>query len=88
MPAAFTPFALLRTLVVFLLLLNLVNVQSKSEFHFKGCGGAAKCLGAAKLERLRVRSGMHRHRNQAELAKQLDDDDDLVRLSVQAAVCS
>jgi hypothetical protein len=52
--------------------------EAKRDFNYTGCGGAAKCLGDAGLEKLRIRSGM-KHRSRAQLARVLDEDHDLVR---------
>jgi len=64
--------------------LVLLEVDGKHQFDFRNCGGAGRCLGASRLERLRIRSG-HTHKSRDELAKELDDDDDLVsRLALLA----
>lgn len=66
-------------LVAALLALNtvLLEVDGKHQFDFKTCGGARSCFDVSRLERLRTRSG-HTHKSHDELAKELDDDDDLV----------
>lgn len=48
------------------------------KFDFKRTGGSKASLGVSRLERLRNRSGMD-HKTADELAKLIDDDDDLVR---------
>jgi hypothetical protein len=81
LPAVHTMYSAHVVLLVVLaaLLCNwALVVEAKHEFNFTGCGGAAKCLGESGLERLRIRAGM-KHRTRAQLAKVLDEDNDLVR---------
>lgn len=51
-----------------------------AKFDFTDCGGAKACLGLARLERVRKRSGKS-HQSADELAKDLDKDKDLVSVT-------
>lgn len=50
---------------------------TKNKDDFKACGGAKKCLGVARLERIRRRSGVD-HKSVDAIAAQIDEDGDLV----------
>jgi len=50
-------------------------------FDMKANGGSAAALGASRLRAIRKNSGLE-HRSTEELAKQLDEEDDLVRAAV------
>lgn len=74
---SYPPVMLLVVLAALLCNWALV-AEANNEFNFTACGGAAKCLGTSGLEKLRIRSGM-KHRSRADLARALDEDNDLVR---------
>lgn len=63
--------------VAILVLVDVPKAASRHEYNFSACGGAQLCLGASKLERLRRRSGLVTKTIQ-QLAKELDDDEDMV----------
>jgi hypothetical protein len=48
------------------------------KFNFGDCGGVKACLGEAGMGSLLRTSGLEKHRTVDELAKMLDEDDDLV----------
>jgi hypothetical protein len=50
---------------------------TKNKDDFKACGGAKKCLGVARLERIRRKSGVD-HKSVDAIAAQIDEDGDLV----------
>lgn len=68
-------------LIVAVHLLLLFRAQAHHQFKFSDCGGAHSCLGPQKLERVRqrCRAGGGARRTVQELAKALDEEQDMVR---------
>jgi hypothetical protein len=60
------------------LLLSAVCVSAKVRFDFKTPGSAKASLGVSKLARIAKRSNMHMTVDQ--LAAEIEQDDDLVRI--------